>query len=131
MSMRLKERFDQWKKGKFVPNNFDGYKDDQKTLGGMGIIRDGKYVQPKTVLLTNSILKFAKRNWDKIILSTCAIITAAVAIYAMKSGQPTKDAILPPTVNKEHTDNKSVEPGKNNHKTIPHHIAPKPKESVT
>ena len=130
--MSLKTKFDQWKNGNFFPSNIEGYEEGQDTLGGLGIVRDGVWVQPKVVMLTKSFLEFIKKNWDKIILSVCAIITAAVTINAMKSSEPKKDSIPPSTVNEQHTDKKTVEPSKDNHQNIiPSHNAPKPKENIT
>ena len=68
--MNLKESFEQWKKGKFVHK----YPDEPETLGGMGVMRDGEWVQPWVVYMAKNLLEFAKANWDKIILSTCAIL---------------------------------------------------------
>lgn len=65
--MRLKERFEQWKKGKFVPSNIDGYEDGQETLGGIGIIRDGEWRQPLLIRLWNILSKFYLKYWQWII----------------------------------------------------------------
>ena len=126
--MNLKESFEQWKKGKFVHK----YPDEPETLGGMGVMRDGEWVQPWVVYMAKNLLEFAKANWDKIILSTCAIITAVVTVFAMQPSEPKKYAILPLTVNEQHTDRKTVEPRKNNHQNIiQQHNQPKPKENMT
>lgn len=61
--MGLKTKFEQWKKGNFIPKT----PDQPETLGGMGMLQEGEWEQPLFIRLWNISSQFYLRYWQWII----------------------------------------------------------------
>lgn len=58
--MSLKTKFEQWKKGDFIPKT----PDQPETLGGMGMLREGEWKQPLFIRLWNISSQFYLKYWQ-------------------------------------------------------------------